>query len=82
MSEAELKALEVLTFNWTSALDDVWSSSPFHVEGLHPEAARLIRQGIGEADAGARRRPLGLPLRGERGAGSRNRNKKEGKRIK
>jgi Helicase HerA, central domain len=69
MSEAELKALEALTFNWTSALEDVWSASPFHVEGLHPEAARLIRQGIREAEAGAQRRPLGLPLQGERGVG-------------
>ena len=69
MSEAELRALEALTFNWTSALEDVWSQSPFHVEGLHPEAARLIRQGIREADASARSRPLGLPLQGERGVG-------------
>ena len=69
MSEAELKALEALTFNWTSALEDVWSPSPFHVEGLHLEAARLIRQGIREAEAGAQRRPLGLPLQGERGVG-------------
>lgn len=69
MSEAELRALESLTFNWTSALEDVWSPSPFHVEGLHPEAARLIRRGIREADASVQRRPLGLPLLGERGVG-------------
>ena len=69
MSEAELRALEALTFNWTSALEDVWSPSPFHVEGMHPEAARQIRQGIREADASALRRPLGLPLQGERGVG-------------
>jgi len=69
MSEAELRALEALTFNWTSALEDVWSPSPFHVEGLHPEAARLIRHGIREAEASARNRPLGLPLLGERGVG-------------
>src|SRR6201996_5289753 len=69
MSEAELRALEALTFNWTSALEDVWSSSPFHVEGLHPEAARLIQRGIREAYASAQRRPLGLPLQGERGVG-------------
>ena len=69
MSEAELKALEALTFDWTSALEDVWSQSPFHVEGLHPEAARLIRQGIRQADASDRSRPLGLPLQGERGVG-------------
>jgi hypothetical protein len=69
MSEAELRALEALTFNWTSALEDVWSPSPFHVEGLHPEATRLIRQGISDANGSAQRRPLGLPLLGERGAG-------------
>src|ERR1700761_1575892 len=69
MSEAELRALEALTFNWTSALEDVWSSSPFHVEGLHPEAARLIQRGIREAYASAQRRPLGLPVQGERGVG-------------
>jgi hypothetical protein len=69
MSEAELQALEALTFNWTSALEDVWSSSPFHVEGLHAEAAWLIRRGIREADASVQRRPLGLPLLGERGVG-------------
>lgn len=68
MSETELRALEALTFNWTSALEDVWSSSPFHVEGLHAEAARLIRRGIREAGA-SERRPLGLPLLGERGVG-------------
>ena len=43
MSEAELKALEALTFNWTSALEDVWSASPFHVEGLHPEIAKALK---------------------------------------
>jgi len=69
MSEAELKALEALRFNWTSALEDVWSSSRFHVEGLHPLAARLIRRGISEADTATGHRPLGLPLLGERGAG-------------
>lgn len=41
------------------------------MEGLHPEAARQVRRGIGEATAraGASRRPMGLPLLGERGAG-------------
>jgi hypothetical protein len=70
MSAAEMQAIEALTFNWTSALDDVWRPSPYHVEGLHAEAAGLIRKGI-EAAAGATERanPLSLPLLGERGVG-------------
>ncbi|HEY6790982.1 MAG TPA: DUF87 domain-containing protein [Trebonia sp.] len=70
MSAAEMQALEALTFNWTSALDDVWRPSPYHVEGLHAEAAGLIRRGI-DAAAGATERanPLGLPLLGQRGVG-------------
>jgi Helicase HerA, central domain len=70
MNEEERRALESLTFNWTSALEDVWRPVRYHVEGLHPEAASLIRQGIEEATASTERaNPLGLPLQGERGAG-------------
>lgn len=70
MNEAERRALGSLTFNWTSALEDVWRPTRYHVEGLHAEAASLIRQGIAEAAAGTgRANPLGLPLQGERGVG-------------
>jgi hypothetical protein len=70
MNEEERRALSSLTFNWTSALEDVWRPALYHVEGLHPEAASLIRQGIGEAATGAERaNPLGLPLPGQRGVG-------------
>src|ERR1700749_946557 len=70
MKEGERRALGSLTFNWTSALEDVWRPAPYHIEGLHPEAAGLIRQGIEEAGASAERaNPLGLPLQGERGVG-------------
>src|SRR5260370_30092276 len=66
----ELLALQALTFNWTSALEDVWRPSRYHVEGLHDEAAWEIRRGIGEAAVGAQRaKPLGQPLLGERGVG-------------
>jgi hypothetical protein len=68
MSTKELNALAALTFNWTRALDDVWSSARYHVEGLHAETAELIRRGIGEASAeGAN--PLGVVIRGQRGVG-------------
>jgi hypothetical protein len=70
MNEEERRALGSLTFNWTSALEDVWRPARYHVEGLHPEAAGLIRQGIEEATASTERaNPLGLPLQGERGVG-------------
>jgi hypothetical protein len=70
MNEEERRALESLTFNWTSALEDVWRPARYHVEGLHAEAASLLRQGIEEATASTERaNPLGLPLQGERGVG-------------
>ena len=70
MNEEERRALGSLTFNWTSALEDVWRPARYHVEGLHAEAASLIRQGIDEATASTERaNPLGLPLQGQRGVG-------------
>jgi Helicase HerA, central domain len=70
MNEEERRALESLTFNWTSALEEVWHPAPYHVEGLHSEAASLIRKGIAEAAASSERaNPLGLPLQGQQGAG-------------
>ena len=51
MSAEELDALRSLNFDWTSGLKDVWVPSRYHIEGLHIEAAELVRQGIGEAQA-------------------------------
>ena len=42
MSAEELDALAALSFNWTLNREDVWSPSPYHVEGLHPGAASRI----------------------------------------
>ena len=70
MNDEERRALGSLTFNWASVLENVWRPAPYHVEGLHAEAASLIRQGIEEAAASTERaNPLGLPLQGERGVG-------------
>lgn len=68
MSTAELTALAALTFNWTRALDDVWTDQRYHVDGLHAETADLIRKGIREA-APSEARPLGIVIQGERGVG-------------
>ena len=68
MSTEELTALAALTFNWTRALDDVWTDLSYHVDGLHEQTADLIRAGIAEATADSSR-PLGLVIQGERGVG-------------
>src|ERR1700733_9581984 len=68
MSTEELSALAALTFNWTQALDDVWTDLSYHVDGLHAETANLIRAGIGEASADSSR-PIGIVIQGERGVG-------------
>src|SRR5450756_1134946 len=68
MSTDELTALAELTFNWTRALDDVWTDQRYHVEGLHAVTADLIRKGIREAGR-ADARPLGIVIQGERGVG-------------
>jgi hypothetical protein len=68
MSTEELSALAALTFNWTQALDDVWTDLSYHVDGLHAETAHLIRAGIGEASADSSR-PIGIVIQGERGVG-------------
>jgi hypothetical protein len=65
----ELNALAALSFNWTLNREDVWTPSPYHVEGLHPGAVSQIRRGINEANASAGSNPLGVVLVGERGAG-------------
>jgi len=68
MSTEELTALAALTFNWTRALDDVWTDLSYHVDGLHEQTADLILAGIGEARADSSR-PLGIVIQGERGVG-------------
>jgi hypothetical protein len=69
MSDAELEMLEALSFNWTLSREDVWTPFPYHVADLHPEAARMITRGIGQAAASAGPNPLGVVLVGQRGAG-------------
>jgi hypothetical protein len=69
MSTEQLRALEALTLNWTRDLKDVWAPYPYHIEGLHPQAARLIRRGIGEASTTTGQNPLGIAIQGEGGVG-------------
>ncbi|WP_326645891.1 DUF87 domain-containing protein [Streptosporangium sp. NBC_01755] len=65
----ELKALQALRFNWAEGPEDVWSPSPFHVEGLNPHVERGILSGLADVVAGGATSPIGLVLRGQRGSG-------------
>jgi len=67
--DEELDALAALSFNWTLNREDVWASSPYHVEGLHPGAELQIRRGIDIANTSNGSNPLGVVLVGQRGAG-------------
>jgi hypothetical protein len=68
MSDAELEALEALSFNWALTREDVWSPSPHHVDDLQRDAVLAIRRGVDEAISTGSS-PIGVVLVGERGAG-------------
>jgi hypothetical protein len=68
MSDRELTALAGLTFDWTRALDDVWTDQRYHVDGLHAVTAALIGSGIRTVTADGAR-PLGIVIQGQRGVG-------------
>src|SRR3984957_1632228 len=67
-SSQELTALAGLTFDWTRALDDVWTDQRYHVDGLHAVTAALIGSGIRAVTADGAK-PLGIVIQGQRGVG-------------
>ncbi|NRQ36534.1 ATP-binding protein [Nonomuraea sp. NN258] len=69
MTEEERAALAALRFSWAQAPDDVWRSSPFHVDGLHTSVVQDVQDGIAEAEASADANPIGLVLEGRSGSG-------------
>ncbi|MFC3451394.1 helicase HerA domain-containing protein [Amycolatopsis speibonae] len=69
MTPDERRALEALRFNWAWKPDDVWGDSRFHVEGMHAEVDREVLAGLRDAKEEAPRSPIGLVVRGQRGAG-------------
>ena len=68
MTDEELTALAGLTFDWTRALDDVWTDQRYHVDGLHAVTAALIGNGIRAVTADGAK-PLGIVIQGQRGVG-------------
>ncbi|MEU8175857.1 DUF87 domain-containing protein [Microbispora hainanensis] len=69
MTSDELDALRALRFNYTRVADDVWRPLPFHVEGLHRNAAHVILDGLLEAEESAAASPIGVAIQGQRGTG-------------
>jgi hypothetical protein len=66
---SELEALAAIKLNWAYALEDVWQSSPFHVDGLHTDARRKILSGITDAVEADSGKPLSLVVQGQAGTG-------------
>ena len=69
MTEHLREALAVLRFNSAETPDDVWHSSPFHIEGLHTRAEHRLRTGIADARDSIGPSIGGLVLQGEKGVG-------------
>jgi hypothetical protein len=69
MTADERRALEALRFNWAWTPDDVWGDTRFHVEGMHVEVDREVLAGLRDAKRNEHGSPVGLVVRGQRGAG-------------
>ncbi|MFD9705927.1 ATP-binding protein [Lentzea sp. NPDC059081] len=63
------EALAALRFNSAETPDDVWQTSPSHVDGLHPRAEHRISAGIADAKSSTGPSPIGLALQGRKGVG-------------
>lgn len=63
------EALAALRFNWAETPDDVWTTSPYHVDGLHQDAERAVRAGIKAAVDSNGPSPIGIVLQGQKGVG-------------
>ncbi|OLF12321.1 AAA family ATPase [Actinophytocola xinjiangensis] len=69
MTTEQHQALAALRINAAEHPDDVWHTSPSHVEGLHTRAEHRIRAGVRDALDSAGPSPIGLALQGQRGVG-------------
>ncbi|MEV5502430.1 DUF87 domain-containing protein [Nonomuraea fuscirosea] len=69
MTEEQRAALAALRFSWAQVPDDVWRTSPFHVDGLHTRVIREVLDGVAEAEASPDANSIGLVLEGRHGTG-------------
>jgi hypothetical protein len=63
------EVLAALRFNSAETPDDVWRTSPSHVDGLHARAEHRIRTAIADARDSTGSNPIGLVLQGRKGIG-------------
>lgn len=64
-----MELTQPIRFEWAQVPDDVWSSSPFHVDGLHTDVAQRILSSVGAARSSRGPSPLGIAIQGQRGVG-------------
>jgi hypothetical protein len=69
VTEPALKALAHLQFNYTPTRNDVWRTPRFHVDGLHTDVLATILDGLSAAERSPDTSPIGVAVRGQRGAG-------------
>jgi len=69
MTDPKREALAVLRFDWAETPDHIWSTSPYHVDGLHERVEQEIRLGINDANWSEGPSPIGLVLQGQKGVG-------------
>ncbi|MFI9380720.1 helicase HerA domain-containing protein [Kutzneria sp. NPDC052558] len=69
MTDELRKALAALRFNFAETPDDVWRTSPSHVEGLHMRAEHRIKTEVANAADSTGPSPIGLVLQGQKGIG-------------
>lgn len=69
MTERQRQALAALHFISADGQDDVWRTSPTHVDDLHPRALERIQVGILQAKQSDGQNPIGLALQGQKGVG-------------
>src|SRR6476469_3969712 len=63
------QALARLRFNSAETPDDVWQTSPSHVDGLDTRAVHRVQAGILDAKESSGHSPIGLALQGQKGVG-------------
>ncbi|RJQ78369.1 helicase HerA domain-containing protein [Amycolatopsis panacis] len=69
MTDDLREVLAVLRFNSAETPDDVWHTSPSHIDGLHARVEHTIRAGIEDARASTGPSPVGVAVQGEKGVG-------------
>jgi hypothetical protein len=69
MTPPRQQALARLRFNFAETPDDVWHTSPSHVDRLHDRVQHRIRAGIADAKNSHGPSPIGIVLQGRKGVG-------------